>query len=104
MVVPGVGEGVWISCGAVGFGRGESKQPDLTFEMRVLDGDGKPVQAEPVTAHVSKDVPADAALVPAQFLLSLNRSGTFTVELTAADKAGGKKAKVTFPLNVQDPK
>jgi hypothetical protein len=54
--------------------------------------------------HVNKDVPADAALVPAQFLVSLNRSGKFTVELTAADKVDGNKAQLTFPLNVQDPK
>jgi hypothetical protein len=104
VVVPGAGEGLWVSFGAVGFGRGDGKQPDLTFDMRVLDESGKPVQAKPVVVHVNKDVPADAALVPAQFLLSLNRSGKFTVELTAADKVDGKKAQLTFPLNVQDPK
>ena len=104
VVVPGAGEGIWISFGAVGFGRGDAKQPDLTFEMRVLDESGKPVEAKPLVVHVNKDVPADAALVPAQFLLSLNRSGKFTVELTAADKVGSKKAQLTFPLNVQDPK
>ena len=101
----GVGEGLWLSCGAVGFGRGgDGKQPDLTFEVRILDDSGKPVTAKPLAAHVAKDVPADAALVPAQFLLSLNRSGTFTVELTAADKVGGKTARTTFPLTVHDAK
>ena len=48
-------------------------------------------------------MPADAALVPAQFFLSLNRSGKFTVELTAADKVGGKKAQLTFPLTRRGP-
>ncbi len=104
VVVPGAGEGLWVSVGAVGFGRGDGKQPDLAFDMRVLDESGKPVQAKPLVLHVNKDVPADAALVPAQFLLSLNRSGTFTVELSASDNIDGKKARLTFPLNVQDPK
>jgi hypothetical protein len=105
VAVPGAGEGLWIQFGAVGFGRGgDGKQPDLTFEMRILDENGKPTRAKPFTFQVNKDVPADAALVPAQFFLSLNRSGKFTVELTADDKVGGKKAQLTFPLHVADAK
>ena len=80
------------------------KQPDLAFEMRILDESGKPVRAKPYAVEVNKDVPADAALAPAQFLLPLNRAGKFTVELTATDKAGGKKAQVTFPLTVAEAK
>ena len=72
--------------------------------MRVLDESGKPTRAKPYTVQVNKDVPADAVLVPGQFFLSLNRSGKFTVELTATDKVGGKKAQLTFPLTVADPK
>jgi hypothetical protein len=100
-----VGEGLWLTFGAVGFGRGgDGKQPDLTFEMRVLDENGKPVKGKPSAAQVNKDVPADALLVPGQFFLSLNRPGKFTVELTATDKAGGKKAQLTFPLVVAEAK
>ncbi len=98
------GEGLWITVGVVGFGRGDGKQPDLTFEMRILDEAGKPVGAKPVAVQVNKDVPAEEAVVPAQFLLSLNRSGAFTVELTAVDKASGKKAQLTFPLAVAESK
>jgi hypothetical protein len=102
-VMPGVGEGLWLSFGAIGFARGgDGTQPDLTFEMRVLDEDGKPTRSKPVAVHVNKDVPADAALVPGRFFLSLNRSGKFTVELTATDKASGKKAQLTIPLNVRE--
>ncbi len=105
VAVPGAGEGLWITFGAVGFGRGgDGKQPDLTFEMRILDENGKPTRAKPFAVQVNKDVPDDAVLVPGQFFLSLNRSGKFTVELTGVDKAGGKKAQLTFPLAVQDPK
>jgi hypothetical protein len=104
VAVPGAGEGLWLTFGAVGFARGDGKQPDLTFEMRVLDDNGRPTRAKPVVVQVNKDVPTDAALVPAQFFLSLNRSGKFTIELTASDKAGGKKAQLTFPLVVAEPK
>jgi hypothetical protein len=102
--VPGAGQGLWLTFGAVGFGRGDGKKPDLTFEMRVLDESGKPTRSKPYAVQVNKDVPADAALVPGQSFLSLNRSGKFTVELTATDKVGGKKAQLTFPLTVLDPK
>ncbi len=105
VAVPGAGEGLWITFGAVGFGRGgDGKQPDLTFEMRVLDENGKPTRTKPFSLQVNKDVPADAALVPAQFFLSLNRSGKFTIELTASDKVGKKTAHLTFPLTIHDPK
>jgi hypothetical protein len=105
VAVPGAGEGLWLTFGAVGFGRGgDVKQPDLTFEMRVLDEAGKPTSTKPLTFQVNKDVPPDAALVPGQFFLSLNRSGKFTIELTATDKVSGKKNQQTFPLTIQDPK
>ena len=98
VAVAGAGEGLWIQFGAVGFGRGgDDKQPDLTFEMRILDENGKPTRSKPFTVQVNKDVPADAALVPAQFFLSLNRSGKFTVELTAADKVGGEEGPADLP-------
>jgi hypothetical protein len=101
----GVGQGLWLTFGAIGFGRGgDAKQPDLTFEMRVLDENGKPTRAKPTVMQVNKDVPADAVLVPGQFYLSLNRPGKFTVELTATDKTSGKKAQLTFPISVQDAK
>ena len=103
VAVPGAGEGLWVHFAAVGFGRGADKQPDVTFEMRILDENGKPTR-QPVTARMSKDAPAEGALLPVQFMLSLNRSGKFTVELTAADAVAGKKAKLSFPLNVREPK
>ena len=62
------GEGLWLTVGAVGFARGGAdKQPDLTFDMRVLDEDGKPVPGKPVAVQVNKDVPGDVVLVPARF-------------------------------------
>ena len=55
VAVAGAGEGLWISFGAVGFGRGgDAKQPDLTFEMRVLDEAGKPVRTKPYTVRSTR--------------------------------------------------
>ena len=104
VAVPGAGEGLWVHFATVGFGRGgDAKQPDVTFRLRILDENGKPTR-EPSVVHVNKDVPADSVLLPVQFMLSLNRAGKFTIELTAEDAPGGKKAKLSFPLNVRDPK
>jgi len=104
VAVAGEGEGLWLTFGVVGFGRSDAKQPDLTFELQILDEAGKPTGGKPMTVQVNKDVPADAVLVPGQFFLSLNRSGKFTVQLTATDKVGGKTSKLAFPLNVQQSK
>jgi hypothetical protein len=101
--VPGCGEGLWVHFDAVGFARGPGKQPDVKFEVRVLDEAGKPVRAKALASQVSKDVPENAALLPMQVMLTLNRPGKFTVELTAADAVANKTAKVSFPLTVQEP-
>jgi len=102
VAVPGAGEGLWVNFALVGFGRGANKQPDVAFEMRVLGDDGKPVHAKPLTAKVAKDVPENAAIIPMQFLLTLNRPGKFTLELTATDAAGNKTTKLAVPLTVQE--
>jgi hypothetical protein len=94
------GQGVWVHGDAVAFGRGGDKQPNVQFEMRVLDDSGRPV-SKPVTSAVNKDVPDKITGLPLAFPLSLNRAGKFTVELTATDQISGKKAKASFPITVQ---
>jgi hypothetical protein len=77
---------------------------DLSVELSVLDESGKPTLAKPFTGSV-KAVPADGKdFWPAQFPLSLNRSGKFTVVLTAKDNQGNKTAKLELPLTVVDVK
>lgn len=95
------GQGVWVHGSAVGFARGANKQPDVVFEMRVLDQSGKPTLAEAVTGTPPKDLPADLSGLPLAFPLTLNRAGKFTVELQATDRISGKKAKMSFPIVVQ---
>jgi hypothetical protein len=98
---PGVGEGLWLHFGAVGFERdGTAKQPNVTVTLRVLDEDGKPTLAKPMTGTVDKNVPEAVALLPMRMSLLLNRPGKFTVELTANDNVSRKTDKLTFPLTV----
>lgn len=101
VVVFGAGQGIWVRSNAVGFTRSrDSKQPHVTFTLRVLDQRGEPVYDKPLTNTVKKDVPEKAPVVPMAFPLSLNRPGKFTVELVAVDEISGKKAKTTFPITV----
>jgi hypothetical protein len=95
------GQGVWVHCSAVGFGRGPDKQPDVSYEMRVLDDSGKPTLANAVTGAHPKGLPGDLSGLPMGFPLTLNRSGRFTVELQATDRISGKKATMSFPIVVQ---
>lgn len=98
----GSGQGIWVSCSAVGFERDRaSKQPNVVFEMRVLDDSGNPIHKKPATNAVSKDVPENGFAIPMGFPLTLNRPGKFTVELLASDLISGKKAKTSFPITVR---
>jgi hypothetical protein len=97
----GEGQTVWINALVVGFGRDNAtKQPNVTLELRVLDATGKPTLPQPFGGAVNKDVPANATALPVQFLLPLNRTGKFTVELKATDQTTGKSATQTFPITV----
>jgi hypothetical protein len=98
----GAGQSLWINYAVVGFGRDTAKkQPNATMTLRVLDEKGKPTLAKPFAGVVDKDVPANATALPVQFLLSLNRPGKFTVEVTATCKHTGKTATQSFPIVVQ---
>ncbi len=102
---PGAGQGLWLHFGAVGFTRDKStKQPKLDISLRVLGPDGSPTLANPVTGSISKDVPADAFVLPVRLTLLLNRPGKFTVEIKASDVVAGNEATLTFPLTVVDVK
>lgn len=95
------GQGVWVHCSAVGFASGRDKKPDVVFEMRVLDESGRPTLAKSVTGAPPKDAPENQSGLPMAFPLTLNRAGKFTIELQAADRISGKKAKMSFPIVVQ---
>jgi hypothetical protein len=96
-----VGSSFYVKFAAVGFARDKAtKQPSLRVTMRILDDKGKPTFAKPLEGKVNSDVPAEELLVPLQFGITLNRVGTFTVELTATCELCGKTKSVSFPLKV----
>lgn len=95
------GQGVWVQCNAVAFARDRtSKQPNLVFEVRVLDDSGKPTMSKPIVHKVNKDVPDKERKVPLAFPLSLNRPGKFTIEVRASDEISGNKAKIATTITV----
>lgn len=95
----GVGQSAWINALAVGFTR-DNGQPNVLAELRVVDENGQPTTAKPYSGVVNKGIPAKARALPLRFLLELNRSGSFTVELKVRDKVSGKESTVRFPLRV----
>jgi hypothetical protein len=99
----GAGQAAWLQMGVVGFDPVKNGPPSVTFKMRILDRDGRPTQANPLSSPSSKDLPAGAALAPVQFLLSLNRPGRFVIEVSASDTSSGKSATLTVPLVVAEP-
>jgi hypothetical protein len=98
----GTGQSIWVSFAAVRFNRDQTtKQPNIQFEMRILDEDGKPTLAKPETGTINRDVPAGDQLLGGQFPISVNRPGKFVVQLQTVDRVAGKTATLTFPLTVQ---
>jgi hypothetical protein len=95
---------LWISFGAVGFGRDAKDQPNLTATLRVLDDAGKPTTGKPLVGEVKADIPKAVKVLPMQFALHLNRAGKYTVEVKADDKLTGKSATLSFPIQVSKAK
>jgi hypothetical protein len=100
------GQSMFVTFGLVGFARDktEKMQPHLVTELRILDENGKPTLEQPFAGELKENVPTSALGVPMQFLVSVNRPGKFTVELTAHDKIAGTKSTLTFPLVVVEPR
>jgi hypothetical protein len=95
------GSKIWAKCSAVAFERDRvGNQPNVVFEMRVLNEAGKPTLPNPATKTVNKGIPAKDMTLPIAFPLTLNRPGNFTIELQATDQISGKKTKASFPITV----
>jgi hypothetical protein len=96
-----VGGTLYVNFAPVNFTRDKkTKQPSLLVKMRVLDEKGKPTFAQPLSGRANSGVPEEAAFVPMQFGLTLNRVGRFTVEIEATCELCGATSRVTLPLRV----
>jgi hypothetical protein len=95
------GGSLFINTGVVGFLRDKVKgQPDVAVELRVLDENGKPTLKEPFQGVINDKVPSNARFVPVQFLVPLNRSGKFTVELKATCRLARATSTIALPIVV----
>ncbi|MBX9679104.1 MAG: hypothetical protein K2X38_10105 [Gemmataceae bacterium] len=82
------------------------KMPNVEVTMKILDETGQAVTT-PIISKLPRDLPADIDLgkenfVPMQFPIYLNRTGRFTIDISAADIAGNKNASLRYPLTVLD--
>jgi hypothetical protein len=100
-----VGQALWVNFGVVDFQRGSDKRCNVKVEMRIYDEKNKETLALPFAGDVNQRVPNDLQVLPMQYLLTLNRSGRFTVKLQATDLNGSKKpVEVSFPVTVLEAK
>ena len=98
---PVAGQTIWMHLSVVGFERAKTGgQPDVTFEVQILDDKGKATTAKPLSVTVNKDVPEKAAALPLQFPVVLNRPGQFTIKLKVSDKVSGKSIDAAAPFVV----
>ncbi len=97
----GIGQVLWINASVVGYTLDKTKkQPNLSFELTILDESGKPTLKKPFTGAVDKEVPDDANSVPVQFSVLLNRPGKYTAVLKATDTLGKGETTQKIPLTV----
>lgn len=96
-----VGDSAYLNLSTVGFARDKgTKQPDIEVSMRILDEKGQPTMAKPIVGKINQGVGPKDQILPVQFGLTVNRAGRFTIEITAEDKIGGKRAQVSYGLRV----
>jgi len=79
----------------------KDKKSDVTVTIRVLDEDGKPTVAKPLTSNIKSDYndsPGIMAFHPAR--IELNRPGKYKVELTARCNLTRETTKEVLDLTV----
>jgi hypothetical protein len=95
-----VGQSMWLHCSLVGF-EVKDKKPHVTFEMQILDADGKRTLDKRFKGDLTdepKQVPGMMILNPIP--LQLNRAGKFKVVLTATCNLSKKSTEQTLDLTV----
>jgi hypothetical protein len=95
------GQDLFIHFVVVGFERDKAKkQPNVLLEMSILDANKKPTLDQPVTGNFGETIGENHVAVPTYFLLKLNRTGNYTVQLKATDQVTKKTATLTIPMRV----
>ena len=104
------GQGFLVGFAVVGFQTNPAAKPkdplqaNVVTEMTILDETGKPTMAKPFGGAI-KDLAEDfKTYLPFNFPLGLNRSGKYTIVITATDKLANKTARQELTLTVLDVK
>jgi hypothetical protein len=82
----------------------EKQQPNLVFEMRVLDENGKPTVAKPPVDTVTTADAQTMNRMPMHYLVPLNRGGKYTVECKVTDKLANKTVEEKLSITVYEQK
>ncbi len=93
------GQAMFVNYFATGFTRDKDKKPHFVAEMQILDDSGKPVLGKPYTGTI-KEAPAEQLMYPVQFVLGLNRSGNFKLQIKLTDKLTDQSVTETIDLKV----
>lgn len=97
------GQSLLLNFAVVNFDlKGDKMQPNVLVSMVVKDESGQPVWKKPFSGE-AKQIAEDAKkvkVIPFQFPMQLNRSGKFTIEITAKDGHTGKSDTQSLELKV----
>lgn len=100
-----VGQTLFVRFYGIGFDRGQG-EIDLEFDIRVFDGQGKPVTPKPIRAAFHNEDPAVVKQVGRLNFkgeMTLNRPGEFVLRLTLTDKLAKKTTTFEAPMRVAAP-
>jgi hypothetical protein len=95
------GQTLWLHFEVVNFGRNpQTKEINVTAEIRVTDKDGKATTQKPLQYITDKTPKEDDRSVDYHIGLPLNRAGVFNVTLKTECKLTGKSYSMSFPIVV----
>jgi hypothetical protein len=103
-----VGQSYFLQCSVVSFERSKPDpktpkavaQPDLTFEMTILDATGRPTLAKPTTFKLTAEVMEKDQMFTMRFVLPMTRAGKYVVRLKAVDGIAKKESAFDLPMSV----
>jgi len=95
------GQRIYVHYALIGFELDKMKLPNVTFEMEVLDEQGKPTLSKSFKGTIRDDLKGSPGLMPFRPTpLELNRPGKFTIVLKAKDNNKNKDNTAELPLNL----
>jgi len=103
LAVPG--QRIYVHYALVGFDLGKDKLPNVTFELVLLDSEGKPTLPRSFKGDIKDDLKGSPGLMPFRPTpLELNRAGKFVIQLKAKDNVTGKTTEQKLDLTVVENK